>query len=65
MKITTERLSSGYWHIRGDGPCNFAQPETWPCSEQSLRDASFPEACEEFIRSAIHAAPLFEEVVNA
>ena len=37
---TVTKLSSGYWHIRGIGPCNWAQPKTWPCSEDELRAES-------------------------
>jgi hypothetical protein len=37
MKITYKRLPSGYWHIRGRGPCNWAQPPHWPCSKQTKR----------------------------
>jgi len=53
MDITITRLSSGYWHLRGTGPCNWAQPERWPCSEDALRKSAFPEASEEFLRSAL------------
>lgn len=52
MTISAKRLASGYWHIRGDGPCNWAQPPTWPCSESVLREHAFPEASEAFIRAA-------------
>ena len=47
MKI--DRLSSGYWHLRGDGPCEWAQPPHWPCDEATLREHAFPEASEKFI----------------
>lgn len=53
MSITVERLPSGYWHIRGVGPCNWAQPPLWPCSEAMLREHAFPEACEEFLMAAL------------
>jgi hypothetical protein len=53
--IEVKRLSSGYFYIRGDGPCNWAQPPTWPCSEETLRAHAFPEASEEFIVSAMLA----------
>lgn len=33
MAISVRRLSSGYWHIRGVGPCNYAQP---PIEERLL-----------------------------
>jgi hypothetical protein len=53
MLISTEELDTGYWHIRGEGPCNWAQPPKWPCDEGTLRGHMFPEACEEFVRSAM------------
>ncbi len=52
-EITIKRLRSGHWHIRGNGPCNFAQPPTWPCDEATLREHTFPEASEEFIQAAL------------
>jgi hypothetical protein len=54
LKVT--RLSSGYWHIRGQGPCNWAQPPHWPCDEEMLRSHAFSEASEEFIRAAVTLA---------
>ena len=53
MTITIQRLSSGYYHIRGEGPCNWAQPPRWPCSEDVLRQHAFPEASEPFLRAAV------------
>ena len=53
MKITVKRLPSGYYHIRGDGPCNWAQPPSWPCDEQMLRASAFPQASETFIEAAL------------
>lgn len=53
MKITVTRLSSGFYHVRGVGPCNWAQPTTWPCAEEELRRCAFPEASEAFIRVAL------------
>lgn len=53
MNITITRLSTGYWYIRGDGPCEWAQPPTWPCDEATLRAHAFPEASEDFIRAAM------------
>lgn len=55
-KIVATVLSSGYWHIRGEGPCNWAQVPIWPCGEDLLRANIHPEASEEFIRAAIDAA---------
>ena len=54
--IAVQRLSSGYWHIRGEGPCNFAQPPHWPCDEETLRAHTFHEASEGFIQAAIRLA---------
>lgn len=54
--ITVRQLPSGYYHVRGRGPCNWAQPPTWPCDEQTLRAHAFGEASEEFIRDAMAAA---------
>ena len=51
--VTVRRLPSGYWHVRGRGPCSYAQPTTWPCSEAELRASAHPEAGEGFIRAAI------------
>ncbi len=53
MIITVKKLSTGYWHIRGHGPCNWAQPPHWPCSEETLRDHAFPQASEEFLKIAV------------
>lgn len=53
--ITARKLGSGYWHIRGYGPCNWAQPRRWPCSEGELRASAFPEASERFIQDALQA----------
>lgn len=51
--VTVKRLDSGYFHVRGTGPCNWAQPRRWPCSETELRLAAFPEASDSFIREAM------------
>lgn len=53
--INAKRLESGYWHIRGRGPCEWAQPPCWPCDEKTLREYAFPQASERFIRSVIRA----------
>ena len=60
--ITAKRLPSGYWLVRGNGPCEWAQPPTWPCSEQVLREHAFPEASERFIRDAMAFWPQQPEV---
>ena len=56
--ITFERLSSGYWHIRGGGPCEWAQPPCLPCSEETLRAHAFPQASDYFIRETLRAMHL-------
>lgn len=44
--LTFKRLSSGYWHIRGSGPCEWCQPDAWPhCSDFNF----FPEASDTFM----------------
>jgi hypothetical protein len=51
--ITVKQLSSGYWLVRGKGPCEWAQPPQWPMTdEESLRKYAFPEASDRFIREA-------------
>lgn len=61
MTITTRRLESGYWHVRGQGPCNWSQPPHWPCDEATLRKHAFPEASEEFISAALRGPVLVKE----
>lgn len=51
-----DRLSSGYWRIQGDGPCEWAQPPFWPCDEATLREHAFPEASERFICECMRQA---------
>jgi hypothetical protein len=48
MKLVTKLLESGAWHIRAAGPCNWAQPATWPCDDAELERSTFPEASAEF-----------------
>ncbi|MGH2878982.1 MAG: hypothetical protein ACRDK4_05160 [Solirubrobacteraceae bacterium] len=52
-EITVKRLESGYYQVRGRGPCNFAQPPRWPCDEETLRAHAFPEASEAFIQEVL------------
>lgn len=56
MHITVKQLSSGWWHIRGEGPCNWAQPPHWPCDEETLRAHTFGEAGERFVQAALRAS---------
>jgi hypothetical protein len=64
MEIQVTKLSTGWFHICGVGPCNWAQPAAWPCSEQELRAAAFPEASESFIRAAISGVHTLTERRN-
>ena len=57
-EIRTTRLSSGYWHIRGVGPCNYSQPPHWPCDLDTLKAHSHPEAGEAFLRRAAKVSEL-------
>ena len=52
MKIKIKRLPSGYYHIRGEGVCNWAQVERWPCTIEELEIGNFMR-CEEFIDSVM------------
>lgn len=52
--LTVKPLTSGYVHIRGLGPCNWAQPATWPCDTAALEESFFAEAGEPF-RAAVRA----------
>lgn len=56
VSITVTRLESGYFRIAGIGPCEWAQPSRWPCSEDELRASAFPEASECFICAAMRVA---------
>lgn len=55
-RLTVKRLSSGYWHVRGQGPCNWTQVPHWPASESDIRAHAHPEASEQFIRQAARLA---------
>jgi hypothetical protein len=59
-QIVITRLSSGYVHVRGRGPCNWVQPKHWPCSEEVLRAAAFPEASEDFLQAVLRLAESYE-----
>lgn len=54
--ITIKKLDSGFYHIKGDGVCNWAQPPYWPCDEHILRAHAFPQASEGFIQECVLAA---------
>ena len=54
MRITIMQLESSYYHIRGECPCNWAQPPTPPpYDEATLREHAFPEASDAFIRAVM------------
>ena len=53
MMLTIKRLDSGWYHIRGNGPCNWCQPPRWPANRQEIEDAMFPEASPEFRREVL------------
>ena len=59
--FTVRKLDTGYYHIRGLGICNWAQPPHWPCHEDTLRASAFPEASEDFLRSVVRAANVMLE----
>ena len=56
LQVKCKQLPSGYWHIRGIGPCNWAQPRVWPCSEEHLRSHAFPQASESFLQAVLEKA---------
>ena len=53
--IRIRRLSSGYFHIRGAGPTNYAQVPEWPCTADQLREGTFAEAGPGFREAAEQA----------
>ena len=55
-EVSIRRLSTGYWHIRGKGPCEWTQPPEWPCAEKLIRDSAFPQASEQFLRAVVRLA---------
>lgn len=52
MKIEITVLSSGYYHARGDGPCNWAQ---WPIHDRLEDHHFFPEAGQRFRRALMRS----------
>ena len=56
MWITVRRLRSGWYHVRGEGLCDWAQPPQWPCSRGTLRRHAFREASRGFLRAAAAAS---------
>jgi hypothetical protein len=50
--ITVQPLESGYFLVRGIGPCNFSQPPCWPCDYELLESHAHPEASKDFLLAA-------------
>lgn len=49
IKSCARIYGSNWWHIRGKGPCNFAQlPPSMPVHPSQLDDYTFHEAGDEF-----------------
>lgn len=63
--IRIYRLPSGYYHLRGYGPGNWAQPPTWPCDEATLRAHTFPGASEQFIREMLAQIEAWKAALHA
>ena len=59
-RITVQRLESGWYHVRGAGPCNWSQPPHWPATEAELREHAHPEAGEAFFAVAVAAAAMVQ-----
>lgn len=55
-RLNVKQLPSGWWHIRGAGPCNYTQPPTWPCSEEEIRKHAHPEAGDNFLETVCRLA---------
>lgn len=51
--ISVRKLSTGYFIVEGDGPCEWAQPPCWPCDETTLLTHTFPQASAEFFNEAL------------
>jgi hypothetical protein len=62
--LTVRQLSAGWWHIRGNGPCNWAQPPTWPIHPDELEQHIFHEAGREFRRELAEANDRLWEECN-
>lgn len=59
--LKIRQLDSGYWHVRGDGFCDFAQPPHWPCSKETFLASCSPEASQPFKTEVLDALrqPIF------
>lgn len=49
MKVEIKTLSTGWYHLRGVGPCNWAQIPSLDCQ---VVDYAHPEASVAFVRAA-------------
>lgn len=47
-ELSIRRLETGFWLIRGRGPCNWAQVRRWPCTRFELEEGTFHEAGDRF-----------------
>ncbi len=59
-----KQISTGWYHIRGIGPCNWVQTPEWPATEAVIREHAFPEASEEFIKLVIEAAEREQDYIR-
>lgn len=49
ISLRVVKLSSGFFRVRGNGPCEFGQYSSWPpLDERALLEETFPEASESF-----------------
>lgn len=63
--ITWKQLESGYWLIRGQGPCEYSQPPRWPAGDADfIRLHAHPEASEQFVNAAAVATKAGLNQVN-
>lgn len=60
-ELSIKRLSSGYFHVRGRGPCEWGQYETWPPTNSDINDGTFVLASDRFRAAVREAAERAEE----
>lgn len=63
--ISIKRLSSGYWLVRGHGPCNYSQPPHWPTDAETLRRHAHPEAGPQFLAEAARKSKEVRDEIDA
>jgi len=56
MNIKVKKLSSGCFHITGEGPCNWSTVKKWPCHKDTVRECADLAVCDEFINDATRLA---------